>query len=296
LTPMSPVAAAMAIRGRVPASSAASTVISRRLPDEGGEPLLSSRCQSLRSAPASVSHAPDSSRRWIALAAVGLGAAASRPAPATARQMSEEELQARMKRAMAGGGKGCQKPAVKSQSLGNVGTFLVDLPQGVGWRKKPIKGSLLTAVGGIDVMDTIFEERVVAEPPYTTWSLDASVHTVQFNNFETRGVDVEFTAKRLATTTLDKDQQRLPVTILAASRDTSGIAEADTIEYLVDGPKGPIHCLNWASAMDGRLYNVIAQAPEAVWPELEADSRAALTSARLCNRVSRFFAGRAGGS
>lgn len=245
--------------------------------------------------PTSAVFAPDVGRRWMALAAFGLGAAAIRPASATARQMSEEELQARVNRLRAGGGKECQKPAVKAQSLGTVGTFLVDLPQGTGWSKKKIKG-LTTAVGGIDVMDTIFEERVFAEAPYTSWSFDASMHTVQFNNLDTRGVDVDFIAKRLATTTLDKEQQRLPVTIVAASRDTSGIAFADTIEYRIEGPKGPIHCLNWASAMDGRLYNVTAQVPERLWPELEAESRAALASVRLCSRVSRFFAGRAGGS
>jgi len=267
----------------------------RTMPTEGGIALLWSRHHSAPSAPASVAPVSDTGRRWMALAALGLGAAATRPSSAAARQMSEEELQARFTRLFPDTGKGCQKPVVKGKSIGSLGTFLVDLPERVGWRKKKAKSALTTIVGGTDVMDTIFEERVFAEPPYTAWSLDASVHTVAFNSFE--GSEVESTAQRLAKTTLDNNlNQRLPVTVLAASRETSGINIADTIEYRIDGPKEPMHCLNWACAMDGRLYNVTAQMPEAQWPELEADSRAALASARLCNRVSRFFLGRAGGS
>jgi len=239
--------------------------------------------------------APAVQRRFCSLAPLlGVAAALAGPRGARARKMTDAELLERFQRSRNREGQSCKAPADPSHTLGSVRTLLVDLPGDYTWLDDGIKGSLAEYVGGISVVNTIREERVVAEKPNSRWAFCASVHGVKFNSLLDLG-DVREIASRLSERQTDREGRPLATQVLSASRGSLGVAPADTIEYRVETAQGPLHFLTFSSVLDGRLYNVTAQVPESSWPELGDTTQAALASARLCNKVSKFFAGYAGG-
>lgn len=115
-----------------------------------------------------------------------------------------------------------------------------------------------------------------------------TVHTVQFNSLE-EYEDAALVADTITETLRDKDGNAVLVKVISAERHKRGISVADTIEYRAQYADGPYRCLLLCTVLDGRLYNVTAQAPEELWEKVETVTRGALESARLCLTTSRFF-------
>jgi len=208
--------------------------------------------------------------------------------------MTDEELLQRIQRRRSGEGRSCRAPEDPLHTMGSVQTLLVDLPAEYTWSDASLKSGLDDYVGGLAVLDTVREERVVAQKPYERWAFCCSAHVVQFNSLRDLG-EVSELASRLAERQVGKEGRPLSAKVLAASRGSLGVAPADTIEYVVETAQGPLHVVSLSCALDGRLYNVTAQVPESQWPELGKATKDTLATTRLCSKVSKFFAGIAAG-
>lgn len=212
-----------------------------------------------------------------------------------ATKLTEEELLKKLQRKWAAEGKQCKQTPYVKYTLGSLKTFLVDMPNKFSWSPYNVRNNFSEKVGGINVMSSILEERVVAKEPYDKWIFSASVDTVQINNVADVG-EASQIAQRVAgeKSTRTQDGAPSPVKIISATRGQLGVMTVDTIEYLVATPKGSYHYLLLNGVLDGRLYNVTSEVPESLWPEVEPYARAAIASTQLCSTVSRIYSGAAG--